>query len=123
MGTTVTGEVEELTEIARDQAVRRASDLLHYLVSHANVKQYYYELKFVRDDRKFLNIIAKALKELDVLKRDSSEAEKMRRMRLLEPDKDDETKILEYYYRFRERFIALLSAMVVGACPLCWEKD
>ncbi|MEM0050399.1 MAG: hypothetical protein QXE05_05690 [Nitrososphaeria archaeon] len=109
----------ELEDLVRDQAVRNVAGAFHYLVIHANIKQYYYEIKYIRNDARLMDIIGRGLKELDVLKK-SEEHQDINQLML--PSSDDLAKILEFYRIFKERFIAALTAMVVATCKLCWSQ-
>ena len=114
---------EGLEEVVRDPAVEHAAGALHYLVIHANVKQYYYELKYVRDDRRLMDLLGRALRELDMLKRSEDHKDPIAKLWL--PNHDDLAKILEYYGKFKERFTAALAAMTVAwvaTCKLCWAE-
>jgi hypothetical protein len=114
------GKGNELEIIVRDQAVKNVANAFHYLVVHADIKQYYYELKYVRNDRRLIDLVGKGLRELDMLKR--SEDHKASIAQLSLPRNEDLAKILEYYRLFEERFIATLAAMTVATCKLCWMK-
>jgi hypothetical protein len=120
IGDEISMSEDKLEEVVRDPAVEHAANVFHYLVVHANVKQYYYELKYVRDDRRLMDLIGKSLKELDTLKR--SEDHKDTIAKLLIPSNEDLAKTLEHYRRFRERFTAALAAMTVASCKLCWAE-
>jgi hypothetical protein len=109
-----------LEEVIRDPSVVHVANVFHYLVIHANIKQYYYELKYVRDDRRLIDLIGRGLKNLDVLKR--SEEDKSAIDRLQVPNNEDLAKALEDYRLFKERFIAALGAMTVASCPICWSE-
>lgn len=110
----------KLEEIVRDPAVGHVASAFHYLVVHANIKQYYYELKYVRDDRRLMDLVGKSLRELDMLKRGEDHKDTI--AKLLLPNNEDLAKTLEYYRIFKERFTAALAAMTVATCKLCWAE-
>ncbi len=60
-----------LEDIASGPSIRRIADVFHYLVVVARIKQYYYELKFVRDG-KLLELMGKALRDIDTLSNDKN---------------------------------------------------
>jgi len=107
----------ELEDLMKEQAVRNVASALHYLVAHANIKQYYYEIKYVRNDTRLMDIIGRGLRELDVLKGSEEHQNNIKKLKL--PSTNDLSRILELYRRFRERFIAALAAMIVSTCELC----
>lgn len=107
----------KLEEIVRDPSVGHVAGAFHYLVVHANIKQYYYELKYVRDDRRLMDLVGKSLRELDMLKRGEDHKDTI--AKLLLPNNEDLAKTLEYYRIFKERFTAALAAMTVATCKLC----
>jgi hypothetical protein len=109
-----------LEEVVNDSAVEHVTNVFHYLVIHANVKQYYYELKYVRDDRRLMDLLGRALRELDMLKRSEGDRDQIAKLRL--PSSEDLVKILNYYGKFKERFTAMLAAMTVATCKLCWAE-
>jgi len=109
-----------LEKAVEDEAVKRVADVFHYLVIHANIKQYYYELKFIRSGARLLELIGKALRHLDMLSRDKEEQEKIEQLR--KPSKEDEAVVLRYYNQLKADFIKALSGLVLASCPLCWAK-
>jgi hypothetical protein len=109
-----------LEEAVRSDAVKRVADVFHYLIVHADVKQYYYELKFVRGGAKLLELVGRALRHLDMFKRDEEHKTKIERLRL--PSKEDEAVVLNYYDQLTDNFIRAMSGLVVASCPLCWEE-
>lgn len=108
-----------LEKAVDDKSVRRVADCLHYLVVHAGIKQYYYELKFVRSGSRLLELIGKALRDLEVLKREKEHETKIKRF--YQPSKDDLAVALKYYDSLGSDFIKILSGLTVASCPLCWE--
>ncbi len=110
----------KLEEVIRDPAVVHVANVFHYLVIHANIKQYYYELKYVRDDRRLIDLIGRGLREMDVLKRSEEEKNEIDKLRV--PSNEDLARALEDYKLFKERFIAALGAMTVASCPICWAE-
>lgn len=111
---------DRLEEVVRDSAVEHTASAFHYLVVHANIKQYYYELKYVRDDRRLMDLVGKSLRELDMLKRTEDHKDAIAKLFL--PNNEDLAKTLEYYRKFKERFTAALAAMTVATCKLCWAQ-
>lgn len=109
-----------LERAVEDEAVKHVADVFHYLVIHANVKQYYYELKFIRSGARFLELIGKALRHLDVLSRDKEHEEKVKRF--LTPSKEDEAVVLKHYNQLEADFIKALSGLILASCPLCWAE-
>ena len=109
-----------LEEAVTNKSVKRVAELFHYLVVHAEIKQYYYELKFIRSGARLLELIGRALRNLDVLKRD--ERYKNEINQLYPPSKEDEAETLRYYNKLKTDFIKALSGLVVASCPLCWRK-
>ncbi|MEM1513126.1 MAG: hypothetical protein QXN15_11275 [Candidatus Jordarchaeales archaeon] len=110
---------QELIKAVKDDAVKRVAELFHYLVVHCEVKQYYYELKFVRSGSRLLELIGKALKDLGVIGRDEERRREIEELRL--PSKEDESMVLEYYSSLGLDFIRALSGMVVASCRLCYK--
>ncbi len=110
-----------LFEAVTDQSVKRVAEIFHYLVVHCEIKQYYYELKFIRSGAKLLELIGRALRNLDALKRDERYKSDIGRLYL--PSKDDEAQVLKYYNILGSDFIKALSGLVVASCPLCWRKE
>jgi hypothetical protein len=109
-----------LERAVEDEAVKHVADVFHYLVIHANVKQYYYELKFIRSDARLLELIGKALRHLDILSRDKDHEEKIKQF--LTPSKEDEAVVLKYYGQLRADFIKAISGLALASCPLCWAE-
>jgi len=109
-----------LEKAVEDEAVKHMADVFHYLVVHAEIKQYYYELKFIRNGARLLELIGKALKHLDVLTRDKEHEKKIKRF--LTPSKEDEVVILKYFNQLGTDFIKVVSGLVLASCPLCWEE-
>jgi hypothetical protein len=109
-----------LERAVEDEAVKRVADVFHYLVIHANVKQYYYELKFIRSGARLLELIGKALRHLDILSRDKEHEENIKRF--LVPSKEDEAIVLKYYDQLRADFIKAISGLALASCPLCWAE-
>ena len=109
-----------LEEAVNNDAVRRVASTFHYLVVHADIKQYYYELKFIRSGARLLELIGRALRNLDVLKRDERHRENIEKLML--PSKEDESTTLKYFNALKTNFIKALSGLVVASCPLCWEE-
>jgi thiamine biosynthesis protein ThiC len=109
----------ELENLMKEKAIRNIASALHYLVIHANIKQYYYEVKYIRNDARLMDVVGRGLKELDMLKK-SEEYQDINQLML--PSTDDLVKMLESYGRFKERFIAALTAMIVASCKLCWTQ-
>jgi len=110
-----------LEKAVEDEAVEHAADVFHYLVIHADVKQYYYELKFIRSGARLLELIGKALRHLDVLSRDKEHEQKIKRF-LKTPSKEDEAVALKYYNQLGADFIKALSGLILASCPLCWAE-
>ena len=96
-----------LEEAVTNKSVKRVAELFHYLVVHAEIKQYYYELKFIRSGARLLELIGRALRNLDVLKRD--ERYKNEINQLYPPSKEDEAETLRYYNKLKTDFIKALS--------------
>jgi len=111
---------ETLEQAADDVSVRHVAGVLHYLIAHADIKQYYYELKFVRNGAGLLELIGKALRNLDVLKRDERHKENIKNLKL--PSQDDLSSTLKYFNALKTDFIKILSGLAVASCPLCWEE-
>ena len=112
---------ERLLENAvEDKAIKHVADVFHYLVIHADVKQYYYELKFIRSGARLLELIGKALRHLDVLSRDKEREEEIKRF--LTPSKEDEAIALKYYNQLGADFIKALSGLILASCRLCREE-
>lgn len=109
-----------LERAVEDEAVKRVADVFHFLVIHANVKQYYYELKFIRSGARLLELIGKALRHLDILRRDKEHEENIKRF--LMPSKEDEALVLKYYDQLKADFIKAISGLALASCPLCWEE-
>ena len=103
----------------KDQAIKNVASALHYLVVHANIKQYYYEIKYVRNDARLMDVVGRGLRELDTLKK-NEEYQDIKQLML--PSTDDLAKMLEFYRKFKERFTAALAAMIVATCRLCWTQ-
>jgi len=113
----------ELEQALQEPSITRVADSLHYLVVHAEVKQYYYELKYLRDEAKLLKLLGDGLKQLDTLKKDEKYKAEIEELYL--PNKDDILKVLSYYNSFKEKFTIALAAMSVAwspKCPKCSEK-
>jgi len=110
----------ELTEVVGDPAVKHVVNVLHYLVIHAENKQYYYELKYLRDDRRLMDLLSRALRELDILQRSEDHKQKLAQLTL--PNQLDLAKILDYYGRFKERFTATVAAMTMALCEICFKE-
>ncbi|HIE15242.1 TPA: hypothetical protein EYP70_08220 [Candidatus Bathyarchaeota archaeon] len=111
---------DSLLEAVKDQSVKRVANIFHYLIVHADIKQYYYELKFIRSGAKLLELIGRALRNLDVLSRDENYKKDISKLRL--PSKKDEATVLKYYNDLRMDFIKALSGLVLASCPLCWGE-
>jgi hypothetical protein len=111
---------ELLEEIIKEPATDHVASMLHYLVIHANVKQYYYELKYVRNEQRLIELIGRALREVDMIK--GSEDHRDNLAKLLLPSKEDLAKVLELYRKFGKSFTASLAAMTVATCKLCWTE-
>lgn len=116
--TTFNQKKELLEELIRDPAIDHIASAFHYLVVHANVKQYYYELKYIRNEQRLMELIGKALREIDMLK--GSEYHRDNLAKLLLPSKEDLVRVLELYRKFEKSFTASLAAMTVASCKLCW---
>lgn len=111
---------ELLEEVIEEPATGHVASVLHYLVVHANVKQYYYELKYVRNEQRLMELIGRALREIDMIK--GSEDHRDNLAKLLLPSKEDLAKVLELYRKFGKSFTAFLAAMIVATCKLCWAE-
>lgn len=109
-----------LERAVEDDSVERVADVLHYLVVHAGIKQYYYELKFIRSGAKLLELIGRALRNLELLRRDKEYEDEIKK--LWTPSKEDEATTLKYYNALKTDFIKALSGLVLGSCRFCWEK-
>ncbi|MEM3712494.1 MAG: hypothetical protein QXR97_03045 [Thermoproteota archaeon] len=110
----------ELEDLMKEQAVKNVAGALHYLVVHADIKQYYYEVKYVRNDERLMDIIGRGLRELDMLKKSEEHKEKIKQLML--PSSDDLMRVLEFYRKFGGRFITALAAMSIAMCKLCFSK-
>jgi len=110
----------DLLEAVTNRSVKRVAEAFHYLVVHAEIKQYYYELKFIRSGARLLELIGRALRNLDVLKKDEKYASDISKLQL--PSKEDEATTLKYYNALKTDFIKALSGLVVASCPLCWRE-
>lgn len=109
-----------LKEVLEDRAVGNAANALHYLIVHAKVKQYYYELKYIRDEKRFLDLLGRGLKELEVLSGHEEHRADIEKLYL--PSKEDITKLLHYYNNLKEKLTAALAAMSVALCPKCFAR-
>lgn len=109
-----------LEEAITNVSVRRVAETFHYLAVHAEVKQYYYELKFIRSGARFLELIGRALRNLEVLRRDKRYESEIKELWL--PSKDDLAVVLKYYNALKTDFIKSLSGLVVARCSLCWKE-
>ncbi len=110
----------DLLEAVTNRSVKHVAEAFHYLVVHAEIKQYYYELKFIRSGARLLELIGRALRNLDVLKKDERYGNEISKLRL--PSKEDEAAALKYYNALKTDFIKALSGLVVASCPLCWKE-
>jgi hypothetical protein len=108
---------DRLEDVVKDEAVERVASAFHYLVIHARVKQYYYELKYVRDDRRLMDLVGRCLRELDMLRGSRDHESSIAKLKL--PTSDDLARVIEHYRGFKERFTAALAAMTVASCSLC----
>jgi len=119
--------IESLEAIASKPAVVRVTEMLHFLIVHARNAQLFHELRYVRNEERFADLLARALKEVHRHKEAKSEEYEEYRKIIKDvgkifPSSRDLTEVLGYFQRHGKAFVKVLTSGACSFCPACREE-